>query len=287
MHVSARIFYPPVSVESGFPRSEVGSSGVVFPAMNRPSSLVVAACAAIFFGLFSCQLGEVAEPRALEKGEAAASIAGKSATQHKPSTKMHLGTFSMSLAVKDLAASRNFYEKLGFIVIGGNPAYNYQILQSGMNTVGLFHGMFEDNIMTFNPGWSYDGKTLAKFTSVHEIQALLKKQGVSEAGDWSETKPGKARGSAISAQLCLGGHLARQVWLVATSGIRWVSAVLCYHLFVLRAVLGLLQRWDRCGHEADGSSEPGRGQADDPKERQPQDLFLREGTAIAFRTLGH
>ena len=91
---------------------------------------------------------------------------------------MQLGAFSVSLAVKDLAASRAFYEKLGFHVFAGEAEQNWLILQNGTSTIGLFQGMFEKNIMTFNPGWSQSAETLEDFEDVREIQARLKEQGL-------------------------------------------------------------------------------------------------------------
>src|SRR5262245_54912779 len=81
---------------------------------------------------------------------------------------MPLGNFSVSLAVKDLAASRAFYEKLGFVVCAGDPAQNWLILQNGSATVGLFQGMFERNMLTFNPGWDSAGNRLPEFTDLRE-----------------------------------------------------------------------------------------------------------------------
>ncbi|MCP3915636.1 MAG: VOC family protein [bacterium] len=91
---------------------------------------------------------------------------------------MELGAFSISLAVKDLAASRAFYEKLGFEAAGGDPAQNWLILRNGTTTIGLFQGMFEKNIMTFNPGWTSQAKPLESFTDVRELQSRLKEAGV-------------------------------------------------------------------------------------------------------------
>jgi catechol 2,3-dioxygenase-like lactoylglutathione lyase family enzyme len=99
---------------------------------------------------------------------------------------MQLGNFSVSLAVKDIAASRAFYEKLGFIVWGGDQAQNWLILKNGSTVVGLFQGMFERNILTFNPGWDSDANTLPEFTDVRDLQRELKARGVkllSEADD--------------------------------------------------------------------------------------------------------
>ena len=92
---------------------------------------------------------------------------------------MDLGAFSISLAVKDLAASHEFYKKLGFTtVLGGSPEQNYLILQNGTKVIGLFQGMFEGNILTFNPGWDQNGKNYEPFTDVREIQKRLKAEGI-------------------------------------------------------------------------------------------------------------
>lgn len=91
---------------------------------------------------------------------------------------MELGGFSMSLAVKDLAASKAFYEKLGFVQFGGNMEHKYLIMQNGTTNIGLFEGMFDNNILTFNPGWAYDCAELAEFTDVRDIQSVLKQKGL-------------------------------------------------------------------------------------------------------------
>ena len=106
--------------------------------------------------------------------------------------QMELGTFSISLAVKDLAASRAFYEKLGFTKWGGEPAQNWLILQNGGTTIGLFQGMFEQNIMTFNPGWNSKGETLESFLDVREIQRRLKEQGLKMTSEADESTTGPA-----------------------------------------------------------------------------------------------
>ena len=113
-----------------------------------------------------------------------------SATDRK--STMELGAFSVSLAVKDIAASRAFYEKLGFQVAGGDPAQNWQILRNGTTTVGLFQGMFEENIMTFNPGWNSSAEALDEFTDVREIQRRLKASGVTLISEADETTTGPA-----------------------------------------------------------------------------------------------
>ena len=100
---------------------------------------------------------------------------------------MQLGNFSVSLAVKDLAASRAFYAKLGFEPVGGNPEQNWQVLGNGDATIGLFQGMFDKNILTFNPGWDAEKNTLDEFEDVREIQERLKDAGVELL---VETEPG-------------------------------------------------------------------------------------------------
>lgn len=94
------------------------------------------------------------------------------------SEAMQLGNFSVSLAVKDIAASKAFYEKLGFAAIGGDQEQNWLILQNDTTTIGLFQGMFEQNILTFNPGWDSKAKLVEGFQDVREIQALLKERGL-------------------------------------------------------------------------------------------------------------
>jgi catechol 2,3-dioxygenase-like lactoylglutathione lyase family enzyme len=104
---------------------------------------------------------------------------------------MRLGNFSLSLAVKDIHASRAFYEKLGFRTIGGDAAKNWLILQNETCTIGLFQGMFEKNTLTFNPGWDSACNTLPDFDDVREIQKSLKSQGLSllVEADISSTSP--------------------------------------------------------------------------------------------------
>lgn len=104
---------------------------------------------------------------------------------------MKLGAFSISLAVKDIHASRGFYEKLGFTITGGNQDENWLILQNGEAIIGLFQGMFEANLITFNPGWDQNAKDVAEFTDVRQIQQHLKDQGLELQ---TEVDPAKASG---------------------------------------------------------------------------------------------
>lgn len=92
---------------------------------------------------------------------------------------MELGAFSVSLAVKDIEASRSFYEKLGFTAMGGDPSQGWLILKNGSTVIGLFQGMFDHNILTFNPGWDQGANPLESFTDVREVQKSLDAQGVS------------------------------------------------------------------------------------------------------------
>lgn len=105
---------------------------------------------------------------------------------------MELGTFSVSLAVKDLAASRAFYEKLGFTGFAGEPAQNWLILRNGDVVIGLFQGMFEKNILTFNPGWDGNAQPVPTFTDVRELQRQLKAKGVPFASEADESTTGPA-----------------------------------------------------------------------------------------------
>lgn len=105
---------------------------------------------------------------------------------------MDLGAFSISLAVRDIKASKAFYEKLGFEEFAGDISQNWLILKNGQHAVGLFQGMFEKNILTFNPGWDSNAKALDSFTDVRELQRQLKAQGVELASEADEGATGPA-----------------------------------------------------------------------------------------------
>ena len=104
---------------------------------------------------------------------------------------MQLGAFSISLAVQDLEASRAFYEKLGFEAFGGEASHHYLIMKNGDCLIGLFQGMFEKNILTWNPGWDTNAQKLDDFTDVRELQRQLEAQGVeiTTRADESTTGP--------------------------------------------------------------------------------------------------
>ncbi len=105
---------------------------------------------------------------------------------------MELGAFSISLSVKDLQASKAFYEKLGFQVFGGDEAQNWLIMKNGDHVIGLFQGMFEKNILTFNPGWDQDANALDTFTDVRDLQRALKAQDVTIEDEADESTTGPA-----------------------------------------------------------------------------------------------
>ena len=105
---------------------------------------------------------------------------------------MELGAFSISLAVKDIEASRAFYEKFGFEVFGGDATQNWLILKNGDHVIGLFQGMFENNILTFNPGWNQNAQELDSFTDVRELQRQLKEQGIKLMSEADESTTGPA-----------------------------------------------------------------------------------------------
>jgi catechol 2,3-dioxygenase-like lactoylglutathione lyase family enzyme len=110
---------------------------------------------------------------------------------------MELGAFSISLTVKDIEASKQFYEKFGFKVFGGNQSQNWLILKNGDHVIGLFHGMFDKNILTFNPGWDSNARELPKFTDVRVLQRELKAQGVKLESEADESTTGPASFIAV------------------------------------------------------------------------------------------
>ncbi|HEX5808923.1 MAG TPA: VOC family protein [Anaerolineales bacterium] len=105
---------------------------------------------------------------------------------------MDLGAFSISLTVKDIGLSKAFYEKLGFKVVMGDISQNWLILKNGEHVIGLFQGMFEKNLLTFNPGWDQNAQKLDTFTDVRELQRQLKEQGVEFMSEADESTTGPA-----------------------------------------------------------------------------------------------
>lgn len=103
---------------------------------------------------------------------------------------MEFGAFSVSLAVKDIEASKQFYNKLGFSVFGGDQAQNWLIMKKGDVVIGLFQGMFESNILTFNPGWDQDAKPVEEYSDVRDIQRGLKENGLQMIQEVDEDSEG-------------------------------------------------------------------------------------------------
>jgi len=110
---------------------------------------------------------------------------------------MQLGAFSVSLTVKDLDASRKFYEAFGFQPFAGNAAQNWLILKNGETVIGLFQGMFEKNILTFNPGWNSNAQKLDSFADIRDLQRQLKAQGVQFQQEADEATTGPASFIAV------------------------------------------------------------------------------------------
>ena len=110
---------------------------------------------------------------------------------------MELGAFSISLAVKDLEASRGFYEKFGFKVFAGDASQNWLILKNGGHAIGIFQGMFEKNILTFNPGWDSNAQKLSSFTDIRDLQRQLKAKGVELQQQADENTTGPASFIAV------------------------------------------------------------------------------------------
>jgi len=123
-------------------------------------------------------------------GFVTAQVIGSTTNQASGEAQMRLGNFSVSLAVKDIGASRAFYEKLGFRVFGGDQARNWLILET--STIGLFQGVFTRNTLTFNPGWDRNAATLRDFDDVRAIQRTLKSRGLTFATEANESTSGPA-----------------------------------------------------------------------------------------------
>ena len=105
---------------------------------------------------------------------------------------MELGAFSVSLAVKDIESSKRFYEKLGFAVFMGDQSQRWLIMKNGAHAIGLFQGMFDKNILTFNPGWNSDAQPVENFTDVRTLQRQLTDHGVSMLSEADEKSTGPA-----------------------------------------------------------------------------------------------
>ncbi|MCC6906831.1 MAG: VOC family protein [Phycisphaerales bacterium] len=113
-------------------------------------------------------------------------------SNHARESTMSLGNFSVSLTVKDLAASRDFYEKLGFEPVAGDAKQNWLVLSNGDARIGLFQGMFDRNMLTFNPGWDSEKNTLKEFDDVRELQRRFKERGLTLTVEADESTTGPA-----------------------------------------------------------------------------------------------
>ena len=126
---------------------------------------------------------------------AVVAIAGPTTTpsaETKETKPMELGNFSVSLTVKDIKASKAFYEKLDFKEVAGKLEQNWIVLQNGTARIGLFQGMFEKNLMTFNPGWTKDKETMKDFQDVRELQRTFKSRGITMTTEADESTEGPA-----------------------------------------------------------------------------------------------
>jgi catechol 2,3-dioxygenase-like lactoylglutathione lyase family enzyme len=130
---------------------------------------------------------------------ALASVAAATLMSTRPQDKqtekddsMRLGNFSVSLAVKDIKASKAFYEKLDFKQVSGKLEQNWVVLKNGTTKIGLFQGMFEKNSLTFNPGWDHERKTPEDFQDVRELQRILKQRGIKLQTEADESTDGPA-----------------------------------------------------------------------------------------------
>jgi len=138
-------------------------------------------------------IGASAIPVAAQTVQPAAPRQAKKTTEQT----MELGAFSVSLTVKDIEASKAFYEKLGFKSFMGDASKKWLILKNGDHVIGLFQGMFDKNLLTFNPGWDSNAQKLASFTDVREIQRRLKAQGVKLVSEADESTTGPASFMAV------------------------------------------------------------------------------------------
>lgn len=145
--------------------------------------------------LLSCSEGKERNER-IERAEIE-TLTNINAMANDKKDGLRLGAFSISLSVKDLAVSKEFYEKLGFEVLGGDMKQNYLIMKNENALIGLFQGMFEGNILTFNPGWNENGKNIDSFDDVREIQKHLKENGIPLQSEVDESTSGP--GSVITA----------------------------------------------------------------------------------------
>lgn len=154
--------------------------------MKRPLLIILGFVAAFGIGYYTNNLCQKPTESKTEIKDS------KEKTSVKNTENMKLGAFSVSLNVKDIKASKQFYENLGFTVLAGSLEQNYLILKNGLSIIGIFQGMFENNILTFNPGWDENGKNTDPFDDVREIQKQLKNKGIKIDTEADEKTSGPA-----------------------------------------------------------------------------------------------
>jgi predicted enzyme related to lactoylglutathione lyase len=171
--------------------------------IGKPLLLLCVSCL-VFIPLKSHNADEAGTNQfpASDNREQASKPSGKESVQQQSQTnqkeqRMDLGNFSVSLAVKDIEASKAFYEKFGFKVFMGDAAQKWLIMKNGDHVIGLFQGMFEKNILTFNPGWDSNAQNLSAFTDVRELQRQLKAKGVKLLQEANENSTGPASFMAV------------------------------------------------------------------------------------------
>lgn len=142
--------------------------------------------------LVAARNGPPPETKSTEDAQSAKNKEQQMKEDRKNGAALRLGNFSVSLTVKDIGASRAFYEKLGFKAFGGDEAQNWLIMQNETATIGLFQGMFPRNMLTFNPGWDRSAQALAAFDDVREIQRTLRERGIEPSPLADETTTGPA-----------------------------------------------------------------------------------------------
>lgn len=163
----ASFVYAPISADI-FHLAELS----YIPLMNKTLLLLIGIAAGFAAGFFTKQ-ALIQEPHVAPKAHETVHTSPPAAT-----ARLHPGAFSMSLSVKDLQKSKSFYETLGFTAFGGSSAQHYLIMKNGNALIGLFQGMFEGNMLTFNPGWDENAHNTDPFDDIRTIQRALVKGGI-------------------------------------------------------------------------------------------------------------
>ena len=154
--------------------------------MKKTAIIILGLAATFYFGFFFRTISDSQPVNNIDNNQTESNI------KLIKENNMKLGAFSMSLSVKDINASKQFYENLGFTVFAGGMEKNYLIMKNENSLIGLFHGMFENNILTFNPGWDENANNLEKFDDVREIQRQLKNNNIKLTAEADENTNGPA-----------------------------------------------------------------------------------------------